>query len=237
MRFPSPLIPATLMRRYKRFLADCVLPGGEEITAHVANPGAMTGLAEPGTRVWLRHSPDPKRKPAYSWQLAEPAPGTLVCVDTGAANRIVKPALEAGAIPGLAPYAECRAEVAYDQGSRVDFRLRGPDAPDCYVEVKAVTLSRAPGLAEFPDTKTARGAKHLAALARMVEAGHRAVMVYLVLRSDADRFAVARDIDPTYAQAAEAASRAGVESRVLRPTFSLDEIGAPFVTVSQAPSP
>jgi sugar fermentation stimulation protein A len=230
MRFPSPLIPARLIRRYKRFLADCVLEdgpeSGAEITAHVANPGAMTGLAEPGARIWLRHAPDPKRKLAYSWQLAEPAPGVLVGVDTGAANRIVKPALETGAIPGLEGYTTCRSEIRYDESSRVDFLLSAEGRADAYVEVKAVTLSRSPGLAEFPDTRTARGAKHLAALARMAAAGHRAVLLYLVLRTDADRFALAADIDPVYAAAAAAARAAGVETLAVPARLSTEGIGA-----------
>ncbi len=224
MRFQTPLIPARLTRRYKRFLADCVLEDGAEITAHVANPGAMTHLADPGTRVWLRHSPDPKRKLAYSWQIAEPAPGVLVGVDTGAANRILKPYLEAGTVPGLGGYTACRPEVPYDEGSRVDFLLSGGGQPDTYVEVKAVTLSRATGRAEFPDTRTARGAKHLGALARMVASGHRAVMVYLVLRSDARAFSIAADIDPVYAQAAADAKAAGVETIALKAQLSVNEI-------------
>lgn len=211
MRFPSPLQPARLVRRYKRFLADCTLADGTEITAHVANPGAMTGLADPGARVWLRHSPDPRRKLAWSWQIAEPAPGVFVGVDTGAANRILRPVFEGGTAPGLTGYATCRAEVRYDENSRVDFLLSGPGRADTYVEVKAVTLSRAPGLAEFPDTRTARGAKHLEALARVARSGARAVMVYLVLRSDAGRMALAADIDPAYAAASRAAADAGVE--------------------------
>ena len=210
MRFPVPLVSGRLIRRYKRFLADCLLDSGEEITAHVANSGSMLGLAVPGSRVYLARSSDPKRKLAWSWQLVE-ANGALVGIDTGLSNRIVAEAIAEGRIPALAGYETLRREVPYGARSRVDMLLEGEGRPHCYVEVKSVTLSRRPGLAEFPDAVTARGAKHLAELSTMVEMGARAVLVYLVQRSDCDRFELAADIDPTYATAAHAARAAGVE--------------------------
>jgi sugar fermentation stimulation protein A len=234
MRFQTPLIRATLLRRYKRFLADCRLPDGREVTAHVANPGSMLGLAEPGLTVWLEPNDDPRKKLKFAMRLVEDAGGALVGVDTGAANRILRPALQAGAVPGLEGYDTVRPEVRYDEGSRIDFLLSAPGRPDAYVEVKSVTLSRAPGLAEFPDSVTARGAKHLAALARMAEQGHRAMMLYLVQRSDATRVALAKDIDPAYAAAFARAKAAGVEAIALGCT--LDQTGIvpaaplPFVT-------
>src|SRR5712691_2907145 len=139
MRFPSPLIPATLVRRYKRFLADVRLPGGEEITAHVANPGAMTGLAAPGTRVWLSRSDNPKRKLPYSWELAEVVLGSgpeLVGVNTAHPNPLVGAAIAAGTITELTGYGTLRREVKYGRNSRVDFLLEdGEDGgkPPCYV--------------------------------------------------------------------------------------------------------
>ncbi|ATG36819.1 MULTISPECIES: DNA/RNA nuclease SfsA [Phaeobacter] len=215
MRFQTPLLSAVLIRRYKRFLADCQLPDGREVTAHCANPGSMLGLAEPGNPVWLEPNDDPKKKLKYGWRLVEVAGGALVGVDTSVPNRALKSALEAGEIPALAQYGTVRAEVKYAEKSRIDFLLSQPGLPDCYVEVKSVTLSRQPGLAEFPDSVTARGAKHLGNLADMCRAGHRAVLLYLVQREDCDRFEIARDIDPTYAAAWEAAAASGVERLVI----------------------
>ena len=211
MRFQTDLISATLIRRYKRFLADVRLDDGREVTVHCPNPGAMTGLANPGVRVWLEPNDDPKKKLDFGWRLVELADGNFVGIDTGAANRIVAEALAEGRVPGLAGYDSARAEVKYGDTSRVDFLLSGPDRPDAFVEVKSVTLKRTGDLAEFPDTVTARGAKHMGDLARAAQAGHRAVVLFLVQRSDCTRVGVARDIDPAYARAVEQAVRAGVE--------------------------
>jgi len=213
MRFSAPLVPGRLVRRYKRFLADCRLDGGEEVTAHVANSGSMLGLATPGARVFLSRSNDPKRKLAWSWELVE-VDGALVGINTGLPNRIVAEAIADGRIPALAGYDRLRREVAYGVRSRVDLLLEGEGRPACYVEVKSVTLSRRAGLAEFPDAVTMRGAKHLGELAAMVGAGARAVLVYLVQRGDCAAFEIAADIDPVYAAAARAAVLAGVETLV-----------------------
>ncbi|MFD1342816.1 DNA/RNA nuclease SfsA [Litorisediminicola beolgyonensis] len=215
MRFQTPLQPATLLRRYKRFLSDIRLEDGREVTAHVANPGAMTGLAEPGMRVWIEPNDDPKRKLKWAWKLSEIETGARVLVDTAIANRVVREALEAGRVPGMGGYVEIRPEQRYGAGSRVDFLLRGPDRPDCYVEVKSATLARQTGAAEFPDTVTARGARHLAELAEVARGGARAVLLYLVARTDACSVAVAADIDPAYAEAFSAARDAGVETLAL----------------------
>ncbi|MFV1729370.1 DNA/RNA nuclease SfsA [Phaeobacter sp. JH20_02] len=215
MRFQTPLLPATLIRRYKRFLADCQLPDGREITAHCANPGSMMGLADPGSTVWLEPNDDPKKKLKYGLRLVEVAGGTLVGVDTSVPNRALKSALEARQIAALSAYETVRAEVKYAEKSRIDFLLSQPGLPDCYFEVKSVTLSRQPGLAEFPDSVTARGAKHLGNLADMCRSGHRAVLLYLVQRGDCERFQIAGDIDPTYAAAWDAAAAAGVERLVI----------------------
>jgi sugar fermentation stimulation protein A len=213
MRFSAPLVPGCLVRRYKRFLADCRLDGGEEVTAHVANSGSMLGLSTPGARVFLSRSTDPKRKLAWSWELVEVG-GALVGINTGLPNRVVAEAIIDGRIPALAGYQILRREVAYGVRSRVDLLLEGEGRPPCYVEVKSVTLSRQAGLAEFPDAVTARGAKHLGELAAMVGAGARAVLVYLVQRGDCSAFEIAADIDPVYAAAARAAAEAGVETLV-----------------------
>jgi len=220
MRFAHPLVRGTLVRRYKRFLADVMLEdgrigGGAAVTAHCANPGAMLGLNAPGTTVWLEPVDAPGRKLGYAWRLVELAGGGFVGIDASLPNRLVAEALAGGQIPALAGYAAVRPEVRYGTRSRVDFLLSGPGRPDAYVEIKNVHLSREPGLAEFPDSVTARGAKHLAELALVAAAGHRAVMLYLVQRTDCHRFRLAPDLDPAYARAHALAREAGVEAVAL----------------------
>jgi sugar fermentation stimulation protein A len=219
MRFKEPLIPATLVKRYKRFLADVVLASGEAITAHVANPGAMIGLAAPGSRVWLSKSSNIKRKLPYSWELVEVDLGAgpeLIGINTAHPNLLVAEAIAADAIPQLAGYTATRREVKYGKNSRIDFLLEATGRPPCYVEVKNVHLMRRAGLAEFPDSVTVRGAKHLDELAVVAAAGGRAVMLFLIQIGSAARFALARDIDPAYGAAFDRARMAGVEAVAFR---------------------
>jgi len=211
MKFAAPLVPATLIKRHKRFLAECRLDDGTEITAHCANPGSMLGLATPGTRVWLEPNDDPKRKLKYGWRLVEHLNGHFTGVDTSVPNRMLKAALEARAVPALSGYNQVRAEVAYGEKSRVDFLLSAEGTPDAYVEVKSVTLCRHPGVAEFPDTRTERGARHMLDLALMARQGYRAAVLFLVQRTDASEVRIADDIDPYYARAFLTAYGAGVE--------------------------
>ncbi|MEM5521177.1 DNA/RNA nuclease SfsA [Sulfitobacter sp. AS59] len=224
MRFQTELVPARLIRRYKRFLADCTLDDGREVTAHCANPGSMMGLADPGMRIWLEPNDDPKRKLNYGWRLVDHENGHFTGVDTALPNRAVKAALMARQVPALAMYETVRPEVKYGEKSRIDFLLTQPGLPDAYVEVKSATLSRTPSLVEFPDSVTARGAKHLAELAQMARAGHRAVLLYLVQRTDCTAFSVAGDIDPTYAAAFAAARAAGLETLVIGTHISPQQV-------------
>ena len=231
MRFPTPLVPARLVRRYKRFLADVELEGtGELVVAHCPNPGAMLGLAEPGMRVWLEPNDDPAKKLKFGWRLVELQGGHLAGIDTGVPNRVVGEALAARAIPELAAWDNVRPEVRYAEKSRVDFLLSGADRPDVYVEVKNVHLWREGDLAEFPDCVTARGARHLDDLAAMVGEGHRAVMLYLVQRTDCAGFDLARDLDPVYGAAFDRAREAGVEAICYGTEITRTgvEIGAPI---------
>jgi sugar fermentation stimulation protein A len=211
MEFAAPLVPGRLLRRYKRFLADIELVSGEVVTAHCANPGAMLGLNMPGLKVWVEPNDDPKKKLRYGWRLVEFG-DDWAGIDTGVPNKVVGEALRMRRIPELADYGHVRPEVRYGANSRIDFLLTGAGLPDAYVEVKNVHLMRDPGLAEFPDSVTKRGAKHLDELAAMVAAGHRAMMLYCVQRTDCDRLALAGDLDPGYAAAFVRARAAGVEA-------------------------
>jgi sugar fermentation stimulation protein A len=242
MRFAAPLIPATLVKRYKRFLADVVLPSGETVTVHCANPGAMTGLNTPGARVWLSKSENPKRKLAHSWELVEAdlgGGGELVGINTSLPNALAAEAIAARLIPELAGYAAVRREVKYGKNSRVDFLLEGSGRAPCYVEIKNVHLMRRAGLAEFPDAVTKRGAKHLAELGNMAVTGHRAVMLFLIQIGSANRFALARDIDPGYGKAFDLARKAGVEATAYRCGITCEgiEVAEPVPIVEGANSP
>jgi sugar fermentation stimulation protein A len=222
-----PLLRGTLIRRYKRFLADVRLDDGRVITASCPNTGSMLGLAETGLTVWLSESDSETRKYRFTWELVEADLGqgpALVGINTGHPNKLVAEAVGARRIRTLAGYPTLRREVKYGENSRIDLLLECAEKGLCYVEVKNVHLSRRHGLAEFPDSVTARGVKHLAELGRMVRQGHRAVMVFLIQRSEARRLALARDIDPGYAAAFDAATTTGVEAIALRCRMSTAQI-------------
>ncbi len=216
MTYDPPLIPARLLRRYKRFLADVETESGM-LTVHTPNTGSMLGVSEPGSRVWLRDSNNPKRKYRYSWELTETPGGVLVGVNTGLSNTLVAEAIASGVLEPLAGYGRIRREVAYGaERSRIDLLLEEhARLPDCYVEVKNVTLAEA-GLARFPDAVSSRGTRHLRELMHMVEQGFRAAMCYCIQRSDVTAFAPAADIDPLYAATLGEAVAAGVEVHAWR---------------------
>ena len=210
MKFPSPLVYGTLIKRYKRFLADVKLDSGEELTLHCPNPGAMMGITSPGLKVALSKAANPARKLAYSWEMVE-VDGTWIGVNTSNPNQIVAEALANNAIPELAGYKNIKAEVKYGQNSRIDFYLTDGPSQMCLVEVKNVHLIRGNHMAEFPDCVTARGAKHQLELAEQVKNGIRSVVLYVVQRNDALSFKVADDLDEAYGKAAQFAADAGVE--------------------------
>lgn len=212
MQFEAPLLEGRLIRRYKRFLADVELADGTVVTAHTPNTGSMLGCCSPGSRVWLRDSGSSTRKYPLSWELVETEHGVLVGINTGLSNALVREAIEEGVIAELAGYADIRAEVRYgDEKSRIDLLLGGhPQAPDCYVEVKNVTLAE-DGAAYFPDAVSVRASKHLRELMCMVRQGYRACLCFCVQRADVDHMRPADHIDAAYGAALREALAAGVE--------------------------
>tara|TARA_R110002126_G_scaffold51760_2_gene141375 strand:- start:4482 stop:5219 length:738 start_codon:yes stop_codon:yes gene_type:complete len=223
VKFPTPLVPATLIKRYKRFLFDAVLADGQTITGSCPNTGSMRGLTTPGSPIWLSVHDSPTRKYNHALELVE-ADGTTVGINTGLPNRIVEEAIVAGRLETLNGYGELKREQKYGKNSRIDLMLTDPERPPAYVEVKNVHFIRQENLAEFPDSETRRGAKHLEELGDMVEAGNRGIMVYLVQRSDCDRLKICRDLDSNYAEAFDRAISRGVEAVAVRCHISPQEI-------------
>jgi len=203
-------LSGTLLRRYKRFLAEIRLDDGRVVTAHCPNPGAMTGCAEPGMQVVLSRSPDPRRKLAYTWELSR-AGRTWVCINTAVANRTVGEWLRTGRL--FAGEGPVRAEVPIGR-SRFDFLLGGRTI----IEVKSVTLRIRGGAGGFPDAMTVRGRRHVEELAAL--GSHRRILLYFVARGDIASVRSAEEIDPAYARAVREAMGAGVEVRAVGARFS-----------------
>ena len=208
MQFKTNLIKGKLLKRYKRFLADIILEDGTEVVSHCPNPGSMMGLATAGTTVWLEPNNDPKKKLKYGWRLVE-YKNQMICIDTSIANIVIKEALEKKEIPELS-YQGFKPEVKYSDNSRIDFLLTSP-SQQTYLEIKSVTLMREKGLAEFPDSITKRGSKHLEDLSKMVASGHKAVLLFLCMRNDVDRVRIAADLDSIYSASIKAALKSGVQ--------------------------
>jgi len=210
-----PLIQATLLRRYKRFLADVRLPDGTQVVAHCPNPGRMTSCAAQGIPCRVSHHDSPRRK--LKWTLQQTCmDGTWILVNTALPNGIVDEAIQAGRVPELAGYPTLQREVRLpvepgQKGSRIDLRLSGGDRPACWVEVKNVTLLDTDGVLRFPDAVSKRATKHLAELVRLVQGGERAVLFFHVGRGDGSHVEPADAIDPIYARAFRQAVHAGVE--------------------------
>ena len=210
MVFEQPLTPATLIKRYKRFLADVIMPDGSEITVHTPNTGSMSGCADPGSVVYLRDTKNPKRKYLWSWEMSTASNGALVGVSTALANALVEEAIEADLVADMVTYGSRKAEVRYGENSRIDWFLSDESKPDCYVEVKNVTMADG-RVAQFPDAVTTRGAKHLQELMHMRQQGARAAMVYCIQRDDVDAFQPADHVDAKYGQLLREAANNGVE--------------------------
>lgn len=228
LKFNPPLVKAVLKRRYQRFLADCALADGTEVTAHCPNTGAMSTCMTPGCNIYLSQSDNPKRKYKYTWELSQ-MPDSLVGINTLNANRLVRLALEQGAVTEISTKGHVKPE-AKTGASRLDFRVDGARGT-AFVEVKNCTLVR-DGVAAFPDAVTLRGQKHLEELMRLNAAGHEAVIFYLVQRTDGKVFRPAWDIDCRYGELLVEAHAAGVKIVVYDTNINLDEIslgaGLPF---------
>ncbi|MEH6358265.1 MAG: DNA/RNA nuclease SfsA [Pseudomonadales bacterium] len=224
MQFGAPLLPARLIKRYKRFLADVIFDDGQELTVYCPNTGSMMNCAEPDSRIWLSHSDDAKRKYAYTWQLVETDPCELACIHSALANNVVKEAVEVGLVPELQNYDQLQTEVRYgEEKSRIDLLLTRSDE-QCYVEIKCVTLHMGEGLGLFPDAVSARGTKHLRELALMKQQGHRAVLLFCVQNTAIDRVGVAVEIDAKYAQTLQEVIAAGVEVLVYNTSITPESI-------------
>ena len=225
MQWPN-LTKGVLIKRYKRFLADIDFNGQIE-TVHCPNPGAMTGLKDPGMIVWCSTSDNPNRKLKKTLEIIE-ADGVLVGINTNLPNKLVHEALSKGVIPAFASYPVITPEHTYEKGTRFDFKLENQNGDCLMLEVKNVHLARPdgpnPGAMEFPDSVTTRGAKHLTILAEIARQGGQAAMLYVIQRGDGDRFTLADDIDPQYAKAFIEARNAGVAIHAWQCHIELDKI-------------
>ncbi len=218
-----PLLRGRLIKRYKRFLADIQLDSGKSVTAHCPNSGSMKVCSEPGRPVYISEADNPKRKLKFTWEIIDMGT-SLVGVNTQVPNRLVAHSISKGQVPELSGYDELKREVTTSPGSRLDIGLyHKEDAPSCFVEVKNCTMVT-DGLAMFPDAVTTRGLKHLNELIRLKKEGHRAVIFYLIQRSDAKRFKPAAQIDPNYAEGLQAAVVAGVEALAYDVIIDLEQI-------------
>lgn len=219
-RFPAKLIKGALLKRYKRFLADVLLPDGQTIVAHCPNSGAMTGCAHPGMEIALSYNPAPKRRTAYTWQLST-AENSLICVNTGLANHLIYAAATSKTGRFFQDAAMVKPEVKVSGHSRLDLLVEDASGQKLYAEIKSVTL-RQGNIAMFPDAITSRGARHLQELEALKACGHRALILFLVNREDVEGFAPARHIDPAYAKALQRALSRGVEMLVWQCKVSLE---------------
>ena len=223
MKFAYPTHTGTITNRYKRFLSDIELPDGQEVNAHVPNTGSMKTCWEPGWKVLVTHNDDPKRKMKYTLEMTNNG-DSWICVNTGMTNKLVKEALENEVISELTGYENIKPEKKV-KDSRIDFFLSEHcDKPDCYVEVKNVTLKGPGKLALFPDSVSTRGQKHLKDLMELKEEGLRAVMLYVVNREDVNEFSPAEEIDPKYAALLKEANDKGVEILAYQCSLSENEI-------------
>ncbi|EIJ70595.1 DNA/RNA nuclease SfsA [Pasteurella bettyae] len=233
MQFPF-LQSATLIRRYKRFMADVEQANGDKLTLHCANTGAMTGCGEKGDIVWYSDSKSTTRKYPCSWELTQLANGNLVCINTHRSNQLTHEALTNKVIKELDNYSEIYPEVKYgEENSRIDFLLKGEGLPDCYMEVKSITFVKGT-LGLFPDAVTTRGQKHIRELMAMKAQGHRAVLLFTGLHDGFDHFKIAEFVDPEYNKLFKEALAVGVEAYAYAGKFNIVNGIPDSLSLSQA---
>jgi sugar fermentation stimulation protein A len=195
MNFENELISGLFVKRYKRFFVDVIIDK-KIVTAHCPNTGSMQGLLIKNNKVWLTKSNDPKRKLKYTLQIIE-SNGSKVGINTHLTNKIVLDALNNNKIKNFKP-VEIQTEVKFGDNTRFDFLITESNSKK-FIEVKNVTLSRTDKLAEFPDAVTSRGAKHIDELIKAKAKGYDVYLIFVIQRDDCDRFSIAKDIDPKYA--------------------------------------
>lgn len=221
MQFDPPLQPATLVKRYKRFLADVITEQGNETTVHCPNSGSMRGCSTPGSKVMISTSPNLKRKYPQSLEMIQEGK-TWIGVNTMLTNSIVAEAIQEGRIKELTNIDSLTREVKTSKASRLDILLERGDEK-IYVEIKNCSLAE-DGWAMFPDAVTSRGTKHLNELATLVEQGHQGVIFFCIQRTDCERFKPATHIDPLYAQTLTEVSQKGVQILAYQATVSPESI-------------
>jgi sugar fermentation stimulation protein A len=230
MKLNPPLLKTTLIKRHKRFLAEVNHPELGEFTAHCPNTGSMKNCWSEGDTAWLLDSENPKRKYRYTWVINETRDGHMICINTHLANQLVTEGIENSVIQELQGYDKLQQEVKYgEENSRIDLLLTGEGKPDCYVEIKTVTLLEtgdefSEGDGFFPDAVTTRGQKHLRELIEMKQQGHRAVLFFLVQHSGIKSVNAATHIDQKYSELFKQARQAGVEIMAYQTTISTDGI-------------
>ena len=226
MKKDLPLLPATFIKRYKRFFTDIRTEQGELLTVHCPNTGSMKNCQVENSPCWYSLSNNPKRKLPGTLEIVTTSFGNLAGVNTARPNHIVRRAIENGLISELCGYENIRSEVRYgEEKSRIDLLLEGGREQQCYVEVKNVTLDCGDGHAQFPDSVTSRGTKHLRELMVMVAEGHRAVLFFCVQLTGVQSMSIAGHIDPLYEQTLSAAIDSGVEVLVWQADLSAQNIG------------
>ncbi|MBN1515535.1 DNA/RNA nuclease SfsA, partial [Candidatus Sumerlaeota bacterium] len=213
-RFPQPLTPGVLIKRYKRFMADVQLKNGDVVTAHCVNTGSMEGIALPGLKVWLSPADNPNRKLKWNWELVQ-KDGQLIGANTALPNAAVFQAIQQRLLPGFKQWTEARAEVKYNSDSRIDVWLKHPSGIEHFIEIKNCHLSYPDKRAYFPDTASVRATKHLRELEKKVREGHKATVIFFVQAPQAESCRPSDVHDPAFAATAREVWRSGIEFKAI----------------------